>query len=320
MKLAKIYKTKNSKLIVETKRGIKMINLEEINANRWKEILYSSSPDDIETNKFLKEHEEEILDILIENSAEKSIDEKRIEYVRNILVDHSYHTDIEEVIEKIEEIREKNGYSILQFGKRLFGSSFTVFAFGDKVIKLGKYYKILNDPNILQPEFQMNFGSNNNFMTVYERLPEIFARDDFEIAQEMYNRVRDNAVLWFDAIGNNVGRTNKRRDEEDDGLRIIDAQYMEYERDVLVHIDPERDARYQKIGIAMYNRAIHDYIIEKGYGYNEKCYQEMKQKRSSSKEDVEVVAKQSDIKGLQKIKEFFSRVFHKREGVDRDDK
>ena len=30
------------------------INLEEINANRWKEILYSSSPDDIETNKFLK--------------------------------------------------------------------------------------------------------------------------------------------------------------------------------------------------------------------------------------------------------------------------
>ena len=46
----------------------------------------------------------------------------------------------------------------------------------------------------------------------------------------------------------------------------------------------------------------------------------MKQKRKSTKQDVEVVAKQSDIKGLQKIKEFFSRVFHKREGVDRDDK
>ena len=297
-----------------------MINLQEINANSWEEILYSNSPDDIETIKFLKEHEEEILNILIENSEEKNLDEKRRKYIRKLLAEHAYDTDIEEVIERINEIRENNGYSILQFGKRLLGSSFTVFEFGDKVIKLGKYYRVLNDPNILQPEFQMNFGNNNECMTVYERLPEIFPRDDSKIAQEMYNRVRDNAILWFDAIGNNVGRTNKRRDEEDDGLRIIDAQYMEYERDVLARINPERDERYKNTGVGMYKRAIHDYIIEKGYGYNEKCYQEMKGEKRATKQDIEVVAKQSDIKGLQKIKEFFSRIFHRRESVERDDK
>ena len=297
-----------------------MINLQEINANSWEEILYSNSPDDIETIKFLKEHEEEILNILIENSEEKNLDEKRRKYIRKLLAEHAYDTDIEEVIERINEIRENNGYSILQFGKRLLGSSFTVFEFGDKVIKLGKYYRVLKDPNILQPEFQMNFGNNNECMTVYERLPEIFPRDDSKIAQEMYNRVRDNAILWFDAIGNNVGRTNKRRDEKDDGLRIIDAQYMEYERDVLARINPERDERYKNTGVGMYKRAIHDYIIEKGYGYNEKCYQEMKEEKRATKQDIEVVAKQSDIKGLQKIKEFFSRIFHRRESVERDDK
>jgi len=192
-------------------------------------------------------------------------------------------------IEKIEMIRENNDYSILQFGKRLPGSSYIVLEFGDKVIKFGKYYKVLNDPNILQPEFQMGFGKNNDYMTVYERIPEVFTQEDKDVAQEMYNRVRNNGILWFDAIGYNVGKTDRRRDENDDGLRIIDAQYMEYERDVLMRIDPERNERYKNEGPAKYSIAIRDYIIEQGYGTKEKEYQEMKEakKNKATKEDVE---------------------------------
>lgn len=296
-----------------------MIKLEDINSESWGEILKSNSPDDIETIRFLQEHEEEILNILIENSEEKNIDEKRREYIKKIIYKPE---DKIEVITKIEEIREKYNYSILQFGKRLPGSSYLVYEFGDKIIKLGKYYKVLNDPNILQPEFQMIYGQDNECITIYERLKEVFSHKDYEIAQEMYNRIRDNNILWFDVIGDNVGRTDKRRDDNDDGLRIIDAQYMEYERDVLLRIDPERNERYKNMGLAMYKISIRDYITEKFGGFNEQVYQEMVEERrkKATQQEIEVVAKQSSISGLQKVKEFFSNLFHRKESDERDDK
>lgn len=298
-----------------------MINLQDINSDSWEEILYSNSPEDIETIEYLHDHEEEILNILIEDGIEKPLDEKRKKYVRKILSDNAYEKNIDEVMQKIEMIRENNDYSILQFGKRLPGSSYIVLEFGDKVIKLGKYYKVLNNPNILQPELQMGFGNNNDYMTVYERLPEIFTQEDKDIAQEMYNRVRDNGILWFDAIGYNVGRTDKRRDENDDGLRIIDAQYMEYVRDVLMRINPERNEKYKNVGPGMYSVAVRDYIVEKDYEAKEKKYQEMKEakRNKATKKDVEIVAKQSSISGLQRIKKFFSNLFQRKE-IDRDDK
>ena len=296
-----------------------MIDIKNISKENWDNILRTNSADDIETIEYLKEHEEEILNILIENGIDMSLAEKRKQYIREIL---SYKEDIEDVVSKIEEIRKNEGYSILQLGKRLPGSSYIVLEFGDKVLKFGKYYKVLNDPIILQPELQMSFGSNNDYMTVYERLHEIFPRDDFDIAQEMYNRVRANGILWFDAIGNNVGRTNKRINENDDGLRIIDAQYMEYERDVLLRIAPERNERYKNMGPAMYSIAIRDYITEKGYGLKEKTYQEMKKEKGnvSTKQDVELVSNQASINGLQKIKEFFSNIFHRKEKIDRNER
>lgn len=299
-----------------------MIKLEDINTDSWKDILNSNSPDDAETIKFLHEHEEDILNILIEDGGEKTLDKKRIEYIRNILSDNSYETDVEEVIKRIDEIRQNNGYSILQFGKRLPGSSYTVFEFGDKVIKLGKYYRVLNDPNILQPEFQMSFGKQNHFMTVYERVQKVYTENDKEIAQELYNRIRDNGILWFDVIGYNVGRTTNHRDENDDGLRIIDAQYMEYERDLLISIDPERNEVYRDKGPSMYSLAIRDYIMDHGHMDKERKYQEMveEKRKKATKQEVEIVAKQSSIKGIQKIKEFFSNIFHRKENNEREGK
>lgn len=208
--------------------------------------------------------------------------------------------------------------------KDCHGSSYVVFEFGDKVIKFGRYYKVLNDPNILQPEFQMSFGTNNDYgyMTVYERIPEIFTEEDKDIAQEMYNRVRDNGILWFDALPCNVGRTDKRRDKNDDGLRIIDAQYMEYERDVLMRINPEKNERYKSAGPGKYDVAIRDYIEEQGYGSREREYQEMKEAKRNiaTKEDVEIVAKQSSINGLQKVRVFLINLFSRKEKKDRDGK
>lgn len=298
-----------------------MIDIKNISKENWDNILRTNSADDIETIEYLKEHEEEILNILIENGIDMSLAEKREQYIREIFSD-VYREGMEDVVSKIEEIRKNEGYSILQFGKRLLGSSYIVFEFGDKVLKFGKYYKVLKDPIILQPELQMSFGSNNDYMTVYERLPEIFSSDDFDIAQEMYNRVRANGILWFDAIGNNVGRTNKRINENDDGLRIIDAQYMEYERDVLLRIDPEKNERYKNMGPAMYSIAIRDYIIEKGYGFKEKTYQEMKKEKGNvaTKQDVELVSNQASINGLQKIKEFFANIFHRKEEIHRNER
>lgn len=299
-----------------------MIDLESINNDSWENILSSNSPNDIETIRFLHENEDVILNLLIENSEEMSLDEKRMEYIRKLLLENIYETDVDELIEKINDIRKDNNYSILQLGKRLPGSSYIVFEFGDKVIKFGKYYKVLNDPNILQPELQVPFGNNNSCMTVYERVQEVFTQDDKDIAQEMYNRVRDNGILWFDVIGYNVGRTNKFRDENDDGLRIIDAQYMEYERDVLMSINPERNEKYKDLGVSMYSIAIKDYILDHGHMDKERKYQEMKEekRRNTTKQEIGIVAKQSSIKGLQRVKEVFSNLFYRKECNQRDDK
>ncbi len=97
---------------------------------------------------------------------------------------------------------------------------------------------------------------------------------------------------------------------------------MEYERDVLMRIDPERNERYKNEGPAKYSIAIRDYIIEQGYGTKEKEYQEMKEakKNKATKEDVEIVAKQSSIKGLQNVKDFFVNLFSRKEKMDRDEK
>ena len=298
-----------------------MLNLKDINNDTWEEILYANSPNDTKTIQFLQENEEEILNILIENGINMSLEEKRKEYIRKILSNYNYKENLDSVISKIDEIREKQGYSILQFGKRLLGSSYIVIEFGDKIFKFGKYYKVLNDPNILQPEFGMSFDINNSYMSIYERVPEIFKKEDKEIAQEMYNRVRDNGILWFDVIGYNIGRTNRRRDENDDGLRIIDGQYMEYERDVLLRIDPERNERYKNLGPGKYSVAIRDYIQEKGHFDKEKKYKEMKEEREkATKQDIEVISKQSSIKGLQKVKDFFSNIFQRKESIEKDDK
>ena len=211
------------------------------------------------------------------------------------------------------EICSQHDYSILQLGKRLPGSSYIVLEFGDKVLKFGKKCRILNVPSlILQPEEVLPFDNNYQRMYIYERVPYIFPRDDFATAQEMYNRARDKGVLWFDAIGNNVGKTTNLIDENDDGLRIIDPQYMEYTYEVLDRINPEKNPQYSMYGIGGYDIALRDYICQNGNKYMEECYQKMVDERSkASKADVEKTAETTSVKGLGWIKKVLEFLYGK---------
>ena len=225
-----------------------MIQIEEISQENWSNLLRQIEADDMETKQFLKEHEEEIIDKLLGKNEELTLDEKRKEYVRFIAGEYIEKTDFESAYHIIEDIRKSHNSSILQFGKRLQGSSSEVFEFDDKIIKFGKTFNIINNPNIVQPEKELDLEEGYRWMTVFERLPIVYTENDKDIAQTMYNRIRDDGMVWFDALGCNVGRTNKLRDANDDGLRIIDAQYMEYERDIFMRIQPEKSERYRKYG------------------------------------------------------------------------
>lgn len=293
-----------------------------ITRENWKDILQQTNPMDIETIAYFKEHEEEILDILLSTDGSTNIEEKRRQYVHFIIKESVVEDDFDRVYSKIDEIRQNHNMCILQFGKRLSGSSNTVFEFGNKILKYGKPFEIVNNRHVLQPEFQMDLEEGYRRMTVFERLPIVYTVDDRNIAQEMYNRIRDDGLVWFDAIGYNVGRTENVRDSSDDGLRIIDGQYMEYERDIFARIQPERNKQYMYQGPAAYSLALKDYILSNGYGAFEKTYQEMVQKRRNiaSKKDIEVVARQSSIGGLEKVKMFFSNLFKRKEKPSKDER
>lgn len=280
---------------------IDLYNIEEVSKEEWLSTLQELSPDSEEEVTILHENEEAILDELFEYQENKPIEEKRKDYVRWILEEHHFKEDIDDIVQRICDIRSENNYSIVQLGKKLPGSSYVVLEFGDKILKFGKKCRILNVPSlILQPEETMPFDTNNEYMYVYERLPFIFPRNDFVTAQNMYNRARDKGVLWFDAIGNNVGKTNNRIDENDDGLRIIDAQYMEYESEVLQRIDPPNNPQYAYAGPGMYSLAIRDYIYSKYYRHMEECYQQMciERRMKASKQDVEKTTEDNSVKGL----------------------
>ena len=61
-----------------------MIKMEEISQENWSNLLKQIEADDVETKQFLKEHEEEIIDKLLGENEEITLDEKRKEYVRFI--------------------------------------------------------------------------------------------------------------------------------------------------------------------------------------------------------------------------------------------
>ena len=299
-----------------------MIKIEDISQENWQNLLEQIENEDMETRQFLKEHEEQILDILLGKNEERTLDEKRKEYVKSIVGKYVVKADFESVYHLIEDVRKGQNASILQLGKSLPGSSSEVFEFGDKIIKFGKTFNIINNPNILQPEQELELEEGYRWMTVFERLPVVYKQNDKDIAQKMYNRIRDDGLVWFDAIGYNVGKTNKLRDTNDDGLRIIDAQYMEYEKDIFLHIQPEKSEWYSKYGIAAYSIALKEYIEKNGYGAFEKRYQEMKNERrnAANKKEIEVAASKSTIWGLEKVKLFFRNLFHRKEKNEQNER
>lgn len=301
--------------------------LKSINIDNWRDIVreLKHSYNDPEVISYFREHEEEILEIILGKIEDIDLQQKRNLFIRILLDDNMVHISNEEVedmyakvYEEIQKIREEQGASILEFQKLTQAGTHRVFCLGNKIIKFGKTFRIIKDPNILQPEFEMQLGDERR-MTVFERVTTVFKDMDREISQEMYNRLRDRGIMWLDVHGDNVGRTEHRRDENDDGLRIIDAECMEYERSIIQQLQPEKNEKYKEYGIGAYDIALLDYARENRYGAYEEAYQKMceerwKTRNVASKEDVEKVADKASMSGIKRVMSFlFEKLFSKGE-------
>lgn len=272
--------------------------LKNISRDKWLKILKNMPMNDENFINYLKNNEEKILDILLVDSEKMLLDDKRREYVRFILSQSlgKIEKNEDDAINKILEISNKYDYNILTFGKKLDGSTLIVYEFGDKIIKFGRYFYMYKELFILQPEFKLDCGEKK-YMTIFEKLPKVFDRKDFDIAQKMYNKVRDKGYVWFDAIGNNIGISGERLDENDDGLRIIDADYIESISEIYDRVRYEHKDLYEQYGDAAYTIYLKQYINQKGYFSMEEKYQEYKKEmerlennKDLSKNNVESVS------------------------------
>ena len=124
----------------------------------------------------------------------------------------------------------------------------------------------------------------------------------------MYNKVRDKGYVWFDAIGNNVGLTDNRIDENDDGLRIIDSDYMESVSEIYDRVRYEHKDLYEQYKDEAYVIYLRQYILDKGYYSMEEKYQEYKKEKEKMK--IESKNSKESISFLNKLKQEIIMLFN----------
>lgn len=292
--------------------------LEEINNENWQEILNGLSDNSDEIKEFFRDNEEKILDKIFQFPANTVLAEKRKRYVYTLLESGRHFSEIsdekyQKIYNEIEEIRGRQGTSILEFEEKPRGNTHIVFALGNRIIKFGKYFEIKNDPNILQPEFSLMLDNDDNTrMTVFERIEPLEIHDD-EATQIMYNKLRHKGILWFEANGNNMGITTNLRDENDDGLRIIDAEYMENTYDIMEMLETTKN-EYNHYGQLDTNSAFSNYISRKGYSAMESKYRQACLNNTlNAKYGIKKVVERSSISRLEKVKNFFKGLFLRKE-------
>ncbi len=286
----------------------KKSKLDEINKDNWKQILYDTSYDEEKNIQYLQTHEEEILSKIFEDRDDlKSLEDKRKAFIRSLLDQNLYSVNMKETIyykiyDEIERIRKNQDASILQMRIINGGASHKVFEFGNRIIKFGKTFPIINDPNILQPETELLLEDGyENRMTVFEKL-QTYESKDYKITQIMYNRLRDRGILWLDAHGDNIGRTSNLRDENDDGLRIIDAECMKNAYEVQQSLKPIQN----QYGVLDRGLAFKHYMQENGYWKYEEEYRKMcDERRIAQYTGIKKVASESSFARMKKAINFF---------------
>lgn len=227
------------------------------------------------------EHEEEILNELFDNNL--SLIEKKRLYIKNILQNVNnnenlqYKTgiddeNIEKIIDEIIKIAEDTKVSVLDF-KVLYNGK-PIFELGNKVIKFNRDFQIPSNQHILQPDQKMIYAKGKA-MTVFEKLDTSKVRDIEDVAQIMYNRLRDCGLIWLDVHRENIG-LGKRNGKNDDGLRIIDADKIYDYYKLLDSMKPKMDYRY---GVATKEAALMEYLQQISYLDREEEYLRQKKEK-----------------------------------------
>lgn len=223
-------------------------------------------------SEYLREHEEEILNNLFQDQNVDLSTKKRL-YVKQILDSRGNSSnidgkDLETILDEIISIASSQGVSVLELHSIYDMGTRAVFQLGDKVIKFNKDKPIRKNRYILEPENTIKYGKDNA-MTVFEKLDvQGVVEVSDEADQLMYNRLRDCGLIWLDVHMDNIGVTSKRIDENDDGLRVIDAENVKDYYQLLESMKPIKN----QYGMPDKQLALEIYLKNIGYLNREEEY------------------------------------------------
>lgn len=217
--------------------------------------------------EYLRDNERQLLEQIL-NIHDASLEDMRKMYIKKLpFFNEVSDEEFNIVIEKIIEIVNGSNVSILEFRNLYNGKP--VYEISDKIIKLNKDFNIPNNRNVLQPIVKIKLDSGKA-LTVFEKLNTEGVYEIENIAQIMYNRLREDGLIWLDVHRENIGILDSTLDENDDGLRIIDADKIYDYFELLNSMEPIVDYR---TGMKSKEAALQVYLRDRGYLEMEENYQ-----------------------------------------------
>ena len=145
--------------------------------------------------EYLRDNERQLLEQIL-NIHDVSLEDMRKMYIKRLpFFNEISNEEFDIVIEKIIEIVNELNVSILEFRNLYNGKP--VYEIADKIIKLNKDFNIPNNRNVLQPSFKIKLDSGKA-LTVFEKLNTEGVYEIENIAQIMYNRLREDGLIWLD--------------------------------------------------------------------------------------------------------------------------
>lgn len=217
--------------------------------------------------KYLRNNEKELLEKIL-NIQGASLEEMRIMYIKRLSIFNEVSDmDSDIIITKILDVLKESNASIFEL-RKLFDFK-EVYELDNKIIKFNTSFNIPSDRNILQPISSVKLTSGKA-LTIFKKLNTEGVYEIENITQIMYNRLRDDGLIWLDVHRENIGILDSELDENDDGLRIIDADKIYNYYDLLNSMEPIVDYR---TGMKSKEAALQVYLRDRGYIEMEESYQ-----------------------------------------------
>ena len=300
-----VLKTKDSYEIVHSLKAFDEMD-ENFLQHHLEEILQNTIPENIypvaqtlkgksaECDKKI----EQALEQNTESIAQYMLKEATITRVRdNTRLLQTYSRTLETITKELVESEHVSYLDIERIGR---GSYSTVYAIGDKILKIGGprgTYQIPNHERILQPLVRTNLideEENNKVLACMEVTQKVAKLEREDIQEEklykVYKELRDSGIIWTDVRYDNVGKIKGKNIPSLNGKTIkpfpsamgmnheIDGQ-DEQERLVIIDTDyiyDEKDSGivWQSKGYAKeFERRYQQEVareIAKKYGFNSK--------------------------------------------------